>query len=154
VTSLDNCYSHFQAESYKVASEECKIAANEGNVDAQWLLAQIYRHGLLDGDSDLKDAFFWYQMAADEGHVESMREVGLAYLYGEGKDENFELAYQWLKKAANKQDTTAEFSIGILFFEGKGKKKDIGSAINWFKRAAVKKHVMSINNLAWIFATS
>lgn len=153
-TALQHCYNHFKAESYKVAQTECSAAANDGEVEAQWLLAQMYRYALIADDPQLTKAFEWYRKAAESGHVESMRELGIGLLNGEGVEVDYQGAYLWLKKAANKQDTSAEFSMGLLFFEGKGREKDLGSAINWFQRAAVKKHIMSINNLAWIFATS
>jgi len=154
VTHLDDCYNHYKAESYLVATQSCELAAEDGEAQAQWLLGQIYRFALLKERDNPEEAIHWYLKAAEQGHVSAMREVGNAYLFGYGIEVDFDKAHLWLLRAAKKEDSVAAFSIGSLYFEGKGRTKDTGSAINWFKRAAVKKHAMGINNLAWIYATS
>lgn len=155
ITQLEYCINHFRAESFLVAKQECEIAATNGQARAQWLMADIERYDLLEtGEENLTQAFQWYLKSAQQKHTASMREVGLAYLNASGVEEDFEQSIMWLKKAAKNRDPQAEFGVGILFFEGKGRQQDIGSAINWFKRAAKQNHTMSINNLAWVFATS
>ena len=154
LTDLEDCFNHYQAESYLVAEESCQLAADEGESQAQWLLANIYRFDLLKNGEDLENAFHWYLKAAQHGHVAAMREVGNAYLYEYGVSLNLEQAQIWLNKAAKQDDSIAAFSLGYMYLDGKGRDKDIGSAINWFKRAAVQNHAMSINNLTWIYATS
>lgn len=154
ITQLQTCVNHYQAESYQVASKQCQLAAEQGSAKAQWLLAHIYRYDFLGKGEDEEHAFKWYLKAAENGHIAAKREVGQSYMYETGVDQDYEKAHNWLMKAAKSHDAEAEFSVGILFFEGLGRDKDIGSAINWFKRAAIKNHNMSINNLAWIFATS
>jgi TPR repeat protein len=154
LTQLQTCVNHYQAESYQVAKQECQLAAAQGASKAQWLMAHLYRYDLLSEGQDQEVAFKWYLVAAGNGHVGAMREVGQAYMYEQGVAQDYQQAHSWLMKAAKNQDAEAEFYVGILFFEGMGRSKDIGSAINWFKRAAIKNHTMSINNLAWVFATS
>ncbi len=153
-SQLEYCLKHYRAESFRVAAKECKVAAVEGSAKAQWLMAHIFRYNLTNDGADPNKAFYWLTLAAEQGHVAAMREVGLAYLDANGVEEDIEKAYVWLVKAAKQSDSEAEFSIGILFFEGRGRSKDIGSAVHWFKRSAMQEHVTSINNLAWIFATS
>ena len=154
IGQLEVCQSHYKSESYLVASTECQIAAEQGNKDAQWLLGHIYRYNFLQQGEELEQAFHWYLLAAEQGHTGAMREVGNAYLLELGTGIDYSNAHFWFLKAAKNEDTLAEFSLGSMFFDGKGRDKDVASAINWFKRAAVKDHPMSINNLAWIFATS
>lgn len=153
-TSMENCYNHYKAESYLVAIESCNTAAQAGESHAHWLLAQIYRFGL-SGQGELAEkAFQHYLDAAKQSHSQSMREVGNAYLYAYGVEADFQQAHQWLLKASKKGDSIAAFSLGHIYFEGKGRDKDIGAAINWYMIAASANHAMSINNLAWIYATS
>jgi len=153
-TQLETCVNHYQAESYQVAKKECEIAAEQGSSHAQWLMANLYRYELIQDGVDLSAAFDWYLLAAKNGHIAAMREVGQAFMYGEGVIKDFEQAHHWLKKAAESRDAEAEFSVGVLFFEGWGRAKDVGAAISWFKRAGSQGHNMSINNLAWILSTS
>jgi len=153
-SQLEICQSHYKAESYLVASQECQIAAEQGIVEAQWILGHIYRYNFLQQGEELDQAFNWYLLAAEQGHTGAMREVGNAYLLEIGTSQDYSKAYYWLIKAAKNHDILSKFTIGTMFYEGKGRDKDIASAINWFKRAANENHPMSINNLAWIFATS
>ncbi len=153
-TSMQDCYNHYKAESYKVAIETCGAASEQGYSQANWLLAQIYRFGLSRDGAQPEKAFDYYLRAAEQSHPQAMREVGNAYLYAYGVKEDFQQARQWLLKAAKSSDSVAAFSLGYIYFEGKGVKKDIGSAVNWFMSAASGEHAMSINNLSWIYATS
>ncbi len=153
-TPMQDCYNHYKAESYLVAIESCNIAANTGEPHAHWLLAQIYRFGLSSQGELPEKAFQHYLKAANQSHSQSMREVGNAYLYAYGVETDFQQAHQWLLKASKQGDSVAAFSLGHIYYEGKGREKDIGSAINWYMIAASADHAMSINNLAWIYATS
>jgi uncharacterized protein len=153
-TSMQDCYNHYKANSYKVALESCSLAAELGEPQASWLLAQIYRFGLSKQGENPQKAFEYYLKAANQYHPEAMREVGNAYLYAYGIGEDFQLAQQWLIKANKLNDSIAAFSLGYIYYQGKGVKKDLGSAINWFMKAASDNHAMSINNLAWIYATT
>lgn len=154
LSQLETCENHFQAESYHVAKQECEIASKEGSARAMWLVAHLYHHNLLNEGQNLEKAFDWYLQAANKGHIGAMRTVGQSYMYENGVKKDYKKAHNWLMKAAKKHDPEAEYGVGLLFFEGWGHNKDIASAINWFKRAAMKNHTMSINNLAWLFATS
>ncbi|MBV1910741.1 MAG: sel1 repeat family protein [Kangiellaceae bacterium] len=154
-SDMEDCYNHYKAESYLVALEACEFAAAAGEAHAQWLLGQMFRFGLLQKEGEKPEkAFDWYLMAAKQGHVAAMREVGIAYLYENGVSLSYKDAHIWLLKSANQNDTVATFTMGYMFFEGKGREKDLGAAISWFKRSAASQHAMSINNLAWIYATS
>lgn len=149
-----DCYSHYQAKSYLVALSSCQKAANLGNAGAMWLVGNIYYFDLAKQGKDKDKGFNWYTKAAEANLVKAQSWVGEAYLYGRGVKEDFDKAYYWLKKAADKQDIQAEFSLGMIFYEGYGRDKDISSAISWFKKSAASQHFMSMNNLAWIYATS
>lgn len=151
---LADCENHYQATSYKVAITTCTEAAENGITHAQWLLANIYEYDLTGEGAEPEKAFEWYLKAAEGGHMRAQTLVGESYLRGSGVNEDFQQAYQWLNKAAKSGDPNAEFSIGYMYFAGKGRDKDVSAALSWFRKAATKDHLMSINNLAWIYATS
>lgn len=151
---LQDCENHFQATSYLVAIKTCTKAAEMGIPKAQWLLANIYQYDLAGNGAQPELAFEWFFKSAEGGNPEAQTLVGNAYLYGSGVNEDFEQAYRWLNKAANNGEAGGEYSLGVMFFEGKGRQKDVSAAISWFKKAANKEHAVSINNLAWIYATS
>ncbi|WP_444997805.1 tetratricopeptide repeat protein [Aliikangiella sp. IMCC44359] len=153
-TVFQDCHNHFKAASYKVALKRCEKAAKLGLLEAQWLLAQIYDYGLAGDEAKPDKAFQWYLKAAEGGLSDAQTLIGESYLNANGVKQDYAEAYRWLIKAAKQGDLNAEFYLGNLFLEGKGRKKDVSSAISWFKKSAAKRHLMSINNLAWIYATS
>ena len=59
-------------------------------------------------------AFPWYQKAADAGVPYAMNQLGLAYLRGEGTEENAALAREWFEKAAQAGDVNAEKNLEYL----------------------------------------
>ncbi|TQV86883.1 tetratricopeptide repeat protein [Aliikangiella coralliicola] len=151
---LTDCVSHYRAESYRVASKTCLTAAEQGIPRAQWLLAHIYYYDLAEQNRTAEQAFEWFLKAAESGWPEAQTFVGESYVAADGVEQDFDKAYQWLVKAAKFHDTKAEFALGMMFYNGQGRPKDLGSAISWFKKAATKRHTMSINNLAWLHATT
>ena len=54
-----------------------------------------------------KEAFAWYERAADAGVASAMNQLGLAYLRGDGVEEDQELAKEWFQKAADAGDSNA-----------------------------------------------
>jgi uncharacterized protein len=149
-----DCYNHYRAESYKVATVSCEKSFEHGVVQAAWLLGHINYYDLADHKTTREQGFQWYLKAAENGWPEAQTYIGESYLYGDGVKEDFSKAFDWLVKAAQFRDPNAEFAIGMLYYDGKGRPKDISEAIIWFKKAAFKRHAMSINNLTWIYATS
>lgn len=59
-------------------------------------------------------AFGWYQRAANAGMAASMNQLGLAYLWGDGTQEDQELARKWFQKAADAGDKNAIKNLEFL----------------------------------------
>ena len=71
------------------------------------------------------EALKWYQMAAGQvtagqGVAESQFHLGLAYLKGDGVNQNFEEAAKWYQMAADRGYPPAQNSLSVLYSEGKG----------------------------------
>lgn len=147
------CESHYKAESYKVALDLCLESAKAGDLNSQWILANLYIQGLL-GEKQYDEAVKWLTRAAENGHTAAQRELGKSYLWGRGVKQDSERAFKWFKLAADQYDKDAQFLIGVMFLGAKDRPADQASAINWFKKAAANGHKIAINNLAWIYATS
>ncbi|WP_196141084.1 tetratricopeptide repeat protein [Aliikangiella sp. G2MR2-5] len=150
----NDCVNHYRAKSYKVASRVCLEGANKGIVRSQWLLANIYYYNLGDLGKSKERALEWFTSAADNGLTDAQVFVGESYIYGDGVEKDYEKAYHYFSVAADNFDASAEFNLGMMFYNGYGRKKDFSAAISWLKRAASQNHSMSINNLAWLYATS
>ena len=67
------------------------------------------RYGSGDGvNVDKAEAVKWYRKAAERGHAEAQRDLGICCIFGIGTDGNKEEALKWLVKAAEQGDEMAK----------------------------------------------
>jgi TPR repeat protein len=95
----------------KESLEQVRKKGEQGDVQAQFVLGFMYRDGRVLGvPQDYIEAAMWYLLAADQGNIDAMHELGLMYFDGEGVPKDYIAAYIWLNLAAAgapKGDTTA-----------------------------------------------
>ena len=58
------------------------------------------------------------EKSAKIGDVAAQRDLGICYLYGNGKKADFNKAYEWLMKAASSNDGTAQYHLGVMCEKG------------------------------------
>src|SRR6266498_759473 len=85
---------------------------------------------------DLVDTFYWYQKAAEQGHVGSQNYLGYLHEEGVGTEKNLEKAFYWYQKAAENEYGFAQNNLGCLYEKGEGTKKNLEKAFYWYNRAA------------------
>ena len=118
--------------------------ANSGNALAQYRLGMLYYHGQgVSEDESL--AIYWWKKAAAQGNVESMFQLGSAYLFGTQTakmvaDPDRESA-TWYFQAASAGHAEAQYHLGLLFLAGKGVVDSRQEAARWFQKAASQGHV-------------
>ena len=61
-------WEYYQEEKYAEAAKLCRCAAEQGNADAQYLLATIYEEGR-GVPQDYAEAVKWFRLAAEQGHA-------------------------------------------------------------------------------------
>lgn len=123
-----------------------RIAAENGNAEAQYHLAVAYDSG--DGiNKDPQQALFWYQKAADQEHVDAMFNLAVSYDKGEGTETNKELALFWYNKAAKAGDTDAQNNLAVMYREGEGTAVNYPKALEWFLQAAMNNNPLAQYNL-------
>lgn len=85
----------FNTSDYQGAARMLKSPAENGNVDAQYLLGLIYLNGLTDGRRNSYMAEKWLGMAAQAGHTAA--QVQLAFLYQDSSAPIYNplAAYRW-----------------------------------------------------------
>ena len=125
-------------------------SSKQGLVDAQILLAEIYRFGSEDGPPmtipvDPQLSFRWSLAAAKQEDVESMLTVGEAYAEGDGVEQNDESAFEWSLKAAETGDKRAQFNVGVFYEYGVGVDVDLVQAMHWYKKSAAQGDQHSID---------
>jgi TPR repeat protein len=114
-----------------------RVAANQGNADAQLALGNLYAQG--EGvQQDYGAALLWYRKAAEQGNLEAQDNVGFFYLSGMGVAQDYGEAMRWLRKSAAQGNEVAERNIGIMYLNGLGVPASRDEAIRWLREAAAK----------------
>ena len=117
------------------------IAAGEqGCLEAQIDLADLYLYENEDVKRDPELAFYWMNRAAKQGDQDSLTTVGRMYSLGEGVKQNADKAREILEKRADKNDELAEFYLGEMYDKGLGIRKNPELAKSWYKKAADHGH--------------
>jgi uncharacterized protein len=119
---------HDEVEAYKWFRE----AAERGYVKAYDLTGSGYITGRY-GQPDKWLAFQWYQLGAQAGDFDSMRDMAWYYIYQSDEPDRYQEAMSWLKKAPCK---CSDFEIGRLYLKGLGVTADVNEAARYFKHAA------------------
>ena len=86
--------------------EECRKAAEQGDVSAQYALAGCYSEGK-GMPKDDAEAVKWWRKAAQQGDFNSMFFLALSYRDGEGVPKDITLTYKWFNLSAAAGDKEA-----------------------------------------------
>jgi len=75
-------------------------SAKNGNADAQFKLAEMYKNGV-DIEQDNSQSLFWYEKSAKNGNADAQAIMGLVYYFGVGSyDIDIKRAYAWASVSA------------------------------------------------------
>jgi len=124
----------------------CELAEN-GDVNAQHGLGDIYLVGLFGISKDEARAVEWYQRAAEAGHALSQGILAGCYFDGYEVEQSDEKAYMWYLRAAEQGDPLGQRMIGNMYLEGRYVERSKEKAIEWWKKAAYQKEEASVSNL-------
>lgn len=109
-------------------------AAEDGNADAQFLMATFCAQGRFGTKRDEAAAAEWLERGAAQGHAVSL--LGLArHRLGEGLMEE---AARHFRAAADHGHVEAQYSLALCYLDGMGLERDVESARAWFGRAAAQ----------------
>ena len=82
---MENANAQFESGNYQAAKESWRQAAEDGDVEAEFLLGQFYSQG--EGvKKDYQRAHDHFMKAANSGHTESEYSLGVLYGIGLGLD--------------------------------------------------------------------
>ena len=130
-----------------------KALAEKGDVEAQFKLGKIYGIGWIGVSKDYKQAIYWFEKAAQQGHAKAQSYLGRLYFCTVDFKKNCEQAFYWFEKAAAQGDAEAQFNLGLMYFKGQGVKKNCEQAIYWTKKAGTQGHVDARHNLDEMYRT-
>jgi hypothetical protein len=108
-------------------------SANGGDVAAMERLGDAYEVGNFeDGKKDAREAFRWWQKAAQEGDAKAEDRLGEMYEEGQGVERNQRVANTWFRKAADQGDYFAQLHMWVVYnFGNSGEEKDPVQAYMW-----------------------
>ena len=131
------------------ASDQARLLAqaNRGDLDSQFQLGSLYFVG--KPQKDLKQAEYWWKLAADKGHA--MAAVSLAYLYT-GRDNpdfaNPQRMLKYLNQSAAGGNPMAQHILGNLYLRGEqGVPRDASQARRLFQSACKQNYAASCTAL-------
>jgi TPR repeat protein len=127
-----------KAEELQAANlTDLAAAANQGHVDSQLDLAEMYYQG--DGlKKDHAEALRWYRQAAQKRDALAQYWVGRLYSRGEGVEKDPRAAANWFRQSADQNLPMAQYELGVMLYNGTGVDKSQAQAASWFLKAALQ----------------
>jgi TPR repeat protein len=137
--------------SNNVSSRERALAdlamyAEEGNVEAMYILGKIY----FENEANFELAKYWFKKASSLNESKSDFALAMMYRTGTGVEQSFETALQYLKKAEKSRQTCryTSFLVGYFYYKGLGGEQNYQKAVKYFERAALYQHEQAMFMLA------
>ena len=133
-------------QSFEEAAEWFEEAAEQGLVDAQANLGDLYKNGKGIPHDDAK-AIKWYTLAAEQGSIRAQRNLGWMFEQGNGTAKDRKSAIKWFQKAADQGDAVSRYNLIVLDKEEQTGKPgicltesmvDYGNGFDWCAQEAVK----------------
>lgn len=118
--------------------ETLKLAADKGDMEAQYELGKMYYYGE-NVEKNYLEAFKHYKLAADQGHVESQDRVVFIFDFlDRGKTaEKFNEIFMHIKSSADHGYEQAQMLLGNVYFNGLyNVNQDYALAFKYFKLSA------------------
>ena len=137
---------HPLAQAGEVTSASLRARAEDGDADAQLLLARIYARG--QQPMDKAEAARWNRRAAEQGAAEAQVALGLQLL----ERQFFAEAARWFRRAALQGDARAQNNLGIMSADGRGVAQDDAEAVRWYRLAALQGDADAQFNLGFAYA--
>ena len=102
-------------------------AAGQGDMAAQQRAGMIFHE-----QENYQLALYWFNQAAQQGHVIAQESMGTYYINGDGVEKNIESAIYWYEQAAQQGHAVSQNYLGNIYHEQKSYQK----ALYWYSKAA------------------
>lgn len=126
-------------KNYQLAFKWYLKAAEQGDISAQYHLADMYLYGE-DVPRDYSLAMHWYKIAAEKNSYYAQSKLGLLYQYGLGVPQDDTAGANWYKKAADQNYPLAQYYLGQMYIDGRGVEQDYKTAYALFVKAATSRY--------------
>ena len=140
---------------YREAAEKLKIAAEKGNTDAVFRLAQMDEEGKGRWFPSDSDALAGYQKIAPApyNHRDAQYKLGEFYENGRGGlDRDIRTALKWYKLAAAQRQSDALYRLGMASKNGEGNEPvDYVRMVDYFTQSAEQGHAEAQYQLGYCY---
>jgi len=109
--------------------------AENGIAKAQYSIGEMFEKGR-GTQRNIKQAFGWYEKAANQRYTRAQFKVAYLYYKGMGVKRSSNKAFKHFKKPASKGNVRAQYYLGKLYAKGQGVGKDQEKALIWYSRAS------------------
>jgi hypothetical protein len=130
--------------------DQFRVAAEKGDVHAQYLLGVAYATGQ-GVQHDDTEAVRWYLKAAEQGFSVAQYTLGVMYASGQGIQHDDAEAVRWYLKAAEQGLALAQNNLGVCYDKGQGAAQDNAKAVDWYRRAAEQGLALAQCNLGVMY---
>ncbi len=132
---LESAKRAYHQHDYVTAVKEFSSLAEQGNSDAQLILAKMYFFGQgVPKDSD--QAMTWFKASAVQGDRDAQFFLGSMYLLPE---KDITEGLKWIRMSADQGMPDAQFLLGMAYLQGKGVSPDMIQADMWLQLAATQQ---------------
>ena len=120
-------------DDYREAMEYLEKASEKGWLDADVLMALMYRDG--NGVERSTEKFeSRMAFAAENGHPKAMTILAESYMTGKGVQKDAAKAFGWYMRSALTGNMKSQYQVAIMLSSGNGCEKDEEEAKRWFAR--------------------
>jgi len=123
-------------------------AAQSGDADAQFQLADALYKGSSGFQSDHALAWGWYEKAALQNHSKASFMLARMAKYGDGTKQNLQTSLQWLLESSQLGNAQAMFLLSNAYSAGEGVEKNEAKAREWLEKSAAGDYPVAIQALA------
>ena len=119
-------------------SEKLKKSAQNGDLNAQLALGYMYLYGDKSAniEQDYKQAFKYYEMAAEQNDNVAINNLGSLYYSGIGTPRNMLKAAQMFSKAATLGNVESMVNLAFIYLSNKNANSQSEEAIRLFQKAS------------------
>jgi TPR repeat protein len=126
---------------YTAAIYWYKLSAQKDYIPAMLRLGNIYQAGELFIKQDKKQAFTYFEQAANQNSVPAQLETARMYRDGDGTRRDLMKAFYWYGRAGVQGNAEGDYNVGLMYEQGLGVSKNYQMAFQYYQRSADKGNI-------------
>jgi len=88
---------------------------------------------------DLNKAFYWLNLASEQGYLDAKYNLGVMYEFGEGVTQSYDKAYQNYIYAARQGNLESQIKVAEMYRNGIGTDKNLDKSAYWLNKIEESK---------------